>query len=94
MCFMNHFKILYTQMIHKVHQPPYYQVVCFVRKLSKQDFIAADAIAKLRQVTQESEGNCLFVKIYVMCHRKILTQLDTQKKIMAKKMAPLNIRLL
>lgn len=31
-------------------QPPYYQAVCFASKLSKQDFIAADAIAKLRQV--------------------------------------------
>lgn len=27
-----------------------YQTVCFVMKLAKQDFIAADAIAKLRQV--------------------------------------------
>ncbi|XP_046454442.1 out at first protein-like [Daphnia pulex] len=33
----------------KSFQPPYYQAVCFAAKLSKQDFIAADAIAKLRQ---------------------------------------------
>lgn len=34
----------------KSFQPPYYQSICFAAKLSKQDFIAADAIAKLRQV--------------------------------------------
>lgn len=28
----------------------HYQTICFAMKLSKQDFIAADAIAKLRQV--------------------------------------------
>lgn len=37
----------------KTFQPPYYQSYCFTTKLSKQDFIAADAIAKLRQVFME-----------------------------------------
>ncbi|KAI9553238.1 hypothetical protein GHT06_021134 [Daphnia sinensis] len=37
------------QLYLKGLQPPYYQAVCFASKLSKQDFIAADAIAKLRQ---------------------------------------------
>lgn len=34
-----------------------YQTICFVTKLSKQDFIAADAIAKLRQVCLSSYHN-------------------------------------
>ena len=41
---------LFYQFIFKGFQPPYYQAVCFAAKLAKQDFIAADAIAKLRQV--------------------------------------------
>lgn len=41
---------LLNQLFMKGLQPPYYQAVCFASKLSKQDFIAADAIAKLRQV--------------------------------------------
>lgn len=42
--------LIKLQVMSKNFQPPYYQSICFAAKLSKQDFIAADAIAKLRQV--------------------------------------------
>lgn len=33
-----------------------YQVMCFVTKLQRGDFISSDAMAKLRQVSNESTG--------------------------------------
>ena len=56
-----------------VPQVPY-QTVCFVMKVSKQDFIAADAIAKLRQVrlfhflTQSSNSSLASKHILDLLH--------------------------
>lgn len=59
----------------KGFQPPYYQAVCFASKLSKVDFIAADAIAKLRQVRRWVYNEILHqLIIFVENYRKTHTQ--------------------
>lgn len=42
-----------------------YQVMCFVTKFQKGDFITSDAMAKLRQVRGKEEFKSIFILFYV-----------------------------
>lgn len=55
-----------------------YQVMCFVTRLSKSDFISTDAMSKLRQVRFHSEYRIilLFTQVNLICLRFYFTKID------------------
>jgi len=49
-----------------------YQVMCFVTKFTKSDFISSDAMAKLRQVSkQQQQQGRKFKSIFMVLARKL-----------------------